>query len=76
VRIHRKGYGHADWIVSPTCRVRLVLQPAGLHATPAPDHPDQPLPLPRPPVSPPVLKTSGPQPCGRRYPMSSTPTWA
>src|SRR5580658_4151630 len=32
VRVHRTGYGLADWIASPTCRVRLVLRPAGLHA--------------------------------------------
>ena len=32
VRVRRKD-GIADWIHSPTCRVRIILQPAGLHAT-------------------------------------------
>ncbi len=31
VRVRRNGYGIADWIVSPTCRVRIVLRPAGLY---------------------------------------------
>lgn len=42
VRMHRKGYGLADWISSPTCRVRIVLRPAGLHATAGPDLPEPP----------------------------------
>jgi metal-sulfur cluster biosynthetic enzyme/ribosomal protein L22 len=33
VRVRRKAHGVADWIHSPTCRVRIVLRPAGLHAT-------------------------------------------
>ncbi len=33
VRVRRKAHGVADWIHSPTCRVRIVLHPAGLHAT-------------------------------------------
>jgi metal-sulfur cluster biosynthetic enzyme len=32
VRVRRKD-GIADWIHSPTCRVRIILQPAGLHAS-------------------------------------------
>ena len=40
VRMHRKGYGLADWIASPTCRVRIVLRPAGLHATAGADPPE------------------------------------
>jgi metal-sulfur cluster biosynthetic enzyme len=40
VRMHRKGYGLADWIASPTCRVRIVLRPAGLHATAGVDPPE------------------------------------
>ena len=32
VRVRRKAHGVADWIHSPTCRVRIVLRPAGLHA--------------------------------------------
>ena len=50
VRIHRKGYGRADWIASPTCRVRLVLRPAGLHVTGGPDPREPPGPVaPAPP---------------------------
>jgi len=51
VRVHRTGYGLADWIASPTCRVRLVLRPAGLHATAGadpPEPPEPPAPAPRP----------------------------
>jgi metal-sulfur cluster biosynthetic enzyme/ribosomal protein L22 len=33
VRVRRKAHGVADWIHSPTCRVRITLHPAGLHAT-------------------------------------------
>jgi metal-sulfur cluster biosynthetic enzyme len=44
VRVHRTGYGLADWIASPTCRVRLVLRPAGLHATAGADPPEPPEP--------------------------------
>ena len=33
VRVRRKAHGVADWIHSPTCRVRMILHPAGLHAT-------------------------------------------
>jgi metal-sulfur cluster biosynthetic enzyme len=50
VRVHRTGYGLADWIASPTCRVRLVLRPAGLHATAGaktPQTPETPAPAPR-----------------------------
>jgi len=36
VRVRRKAHGVADWIHSPTCRVRIVLRPAGLHATASP----------------------------------------
>ena len=32
VRVRRKAHGVADWIHSPTCRVSIVLRPAGLHA--------------------------------------------
>jgi metal-sulfur cluster biosynthetic enzyme len=54
VRVRRKAHGVADWIHSPTCRVRIVLRPAGLHATarsagagasaPAPADPVAPVP--------------------------------
>jgi metal-sulfur cluster biosynthetic enzyme len=49
IRVRRKGYGTADWIRSPTCQVRIVLRPAGLHAT---ADPDLPQPQPEPPEPP------------------------
>ena len=49
VRVRRKGYASADWIRSPTCRVRIVLRPAGLHTTAGADLPEPPEP-PEPPV--------------------------
>jgi len=58
VRVRRGSYGAADWIASPTCQVRIVLRPAGLHATatadlPAePEPPDQPQPVTPPPAAP------------------------
>ncbi len=48
VRVRRKAHGVADWIHSPTCRVRIVLHPAGLHATS--DPPASPAPAPAPPT--------------------------
>jgi metal-sulfur cluster biosynthetic enzyme len=33
VRVRRTAHGKADWIASPTCRVQITLQPAGLHAS-------------------------------------------
>jgi metal-sulfur cluster biosynthetic enzyme len=50
VRVRRGTYGAADWIASPTCHVRIVLRPAGLHATAdadLPAEPGPPEPLPR-----------------------------
>ena len=59
VRVRRGTYGAAGWIASPTCHVRIVLRPAGLHATavadPPPDlpaEPGPPEPLPPPPAVP------------------------
>ena len=46
IRVRRKAHGVADWIHSPTCRVRIILQPAGLHATTRPDVPPPPGPVP------------------------------
>lgn len=37
IRVRRKAYGTADWIHSPTCRVRIVLRPAGLYAAASAD---------------------------------------
>ena len=53
VRVRRGTYGAADWIASPTCHVRIVLRPAGLHATagaklPAEPEPAEPSPPPPP----------------------------
>ena len=47
VRVRRKAHGIADWIHSPTCRVRIVLRPAGLYATAGthlPPEPEPPVP--------------------------------
>jgi metal-sulfur cluster biosynthetic enzyme len=33
IRVRRKAHGKADWIHSPTSRVRITLAPAGMHAT-------------------------------------------
>jgi metal-sulfur cluster biosynthetic enzyme/ribosomal protein L22 len=35
VRVRRKAHGDADWIATPTSRVRIVLRPAGLAAAAA-----------------------------------------
>jgi metal-sulfur cluster biosynthetic enzyme/ribosomal protein L22 len=43
VRVRRKAHGIADWIHSPTCRVRIVLRPAGLYATAGTDVPQPPV---------------------------------
>ena len=42
VRVRRKAHGVADWIHSPTCRVRIVLRPAGLHAASPATTPSRP----------------------------------
>jgi metal-sulfur cluster biosynthetic enzyme len=59
VRVRRGTYGAADWIASPTCQVRIVLRPAGLHATAAAEPPAEPEPAeppqPPPPVTPPPV---------------------
>lgn len=44
VRVRRGTYGAADWIASPTCQVRIVLRPAGLHATAGAELPAEPEP--------------------------------
>jgi metal-sulfur cluster biosynthetic enzyme/ribosomal protein L22 len=57
VRVRRKAHGVADWIHSPTCRVRIVLRPAGLHA---PGPAATPSGLPADPVAPvPAAEPSG-----------------
>lgn len=40
----RKAYGAADWIHSATCRVQIILRPAGLYATGGTDRPRPPVP--------------------------------
>ena len=58
VRVRRKAHGVADWIRSPTCRVHIVLRPAGLHATARPAGPTGPAPA--DPVAPvPAAEPSG-----------------
>jgi len=44
IRVRRKAHGIADWIHSPTCRVTIVLRPAGLYATTGTDAPQPPEP--------------------------------
>jgi len=39
VRVRRKAHGVADWIHSPTCRVQIVLCPAGLYEVADPGPP-------------------------------------
>ena len=51
IRVRRKAHGVADWIHSPTCRVTIVLRPAGLYATTGTDVP-QPSAPPVPAASP------------------------
>ena len=53
VRVRRKAHGVADWIHSPTCHVRIILRPAGLHATTRPDLSPSPLPSGSPSPGPP-----------------------
>jgi metal-sulfur cluster biosynthetic enzyme/ribosomal protein L22 len=55
VRVRRKAHGVADWIRSPTCQVRIVLRPAGLHAS-VPPAASGPAPAPAAPSVP-----SGPE---------------
>jgi metal-sulfur cluster biosynthetic enzyme len=52
VRVRRGTYGAAGWIASPTCQVRIVLRPAGLHASAAAELPAEPEPAepPEPPL--------------------------
>src|ERR1700677_4484519 len=44
IRVPRKAHGVADWIHSPTCRVRIILRPAGLYAAARADLPQPPEP--------------------------------
>jgi metal-sulfur cluster biosynthetic enzyme len=49
IRVRRKAHGVADWIHSPTCQVRIILRPAGLHAT---THLPAPSQVPQAPAAP------------------------
>jgi metal-sulfur cluster biosynthetic enzyme/ribosomal protein L22 len=69
VRVRRKAHGVADWIHSPTCRIRIVLHPAGLHATSDPPVPPAPAALPElaalaagPPAAPAPAAATSPAP--------------
>jgi metal-sulfur cluster biosynthetic enzyme len=64
IRVRRKAHGVADWIHSPTCRVRIILRPAGLHATTHPDLPPPPGPPPPLRPVPPVAALAPDSPAG------------
>jgi metal-sulfur cluster biosynthetic enzyme/ribosomal protein L22 len=75
VRVRRTGFGAADWIASPACRVRIVLLPAGLHATagtgrPEPagprEPPAEPAGPPAPAAPPAGAAEREPEPAGER----------
>ena len=67
VRVRRGTYGAAGWIASPTCHVRIVLRPAGLHATAVADLPADLPAAPGPPGPPQPLRPS------RRRPPPAVP---
>jgi metal-sulfur cluster biosynthetic enzyme len=52
VRVRRKAHGVADWIHSPTCRVRITLRPAGLYATARTAEASEPARAPEPAADP------------------------
>jgi metal-sulfur cluster biosynthetic enzyme len=62
IRVRRKAHGVADWIHSPTCRVRITLRPAGLYAAARADLPQPPQPPqpPEPPVTAPAPAAAAP----------------
>jgi metal-sulfur cluster biosynthetic enzyme len=70
VRVRRTAHGQADWIASPTCRVKLTLRPAGLHASglagpaagagPMAEASSVPPAGPAPPAGPPPVSRAGP----------------
>jgi metal-sulfur cluster biosynthetic enzyme/ribosomal protein L22 len=59
IRVRRKAHGIADWIHSPTCRVTIVLRPAGLYATARTDAPPPPQPAEPPEPSVPAASPAG-----------------
>jgi metal-sulfur cluster biosynthetic enzyme/ribosomal protein L22 len=61
VRVRRGMYGAAGWIASPTCEVRIVLRPAGLHATAAAEPPAESEPA-EPPQPPPAVPAAAAAP--------------
>ena len=59
IRVRRKAHGVADWIHSPTCRIRITLRPAGLYATShQPEPPVPPAATPAPAAVTPVPAAS------------------
>ena len=63
IRVRRKAHGVADWIHSPTCRIRITLQPAGLHAASREPEPPGPATFaPGGPTSPPAPGANAPVP--------------
>ena len=78
IRVRRKAHGVADWIHSPTCRVRITLRPAGLHATSATSAgaaPPVPAALSTPMASPGATASFAP-PVGESSPAASRAVWA
>jgi metal-sulfur cluster biosynthetic enzyme/ribosomal protein L22 len=59
IRVRRKAHGIADWIHSPTCRITIVLRPAGLYATARTDAPP-----PHQPAEPPEPSVPAASPAG------------
>jgi metal-sulfur cluster biosynthetic enzyme/ribosomal protein L22 len=68
IRVRRKAHGIADWIHSPTCRITIVLRPAGLYATAGTDAPPPPQPAEPPEPSVPAASPAGfpAEPVGER----------
>ena len=68
IRVRRKAHGVADWIHSPTCRLTIVLRPAGLYATARTGAPPPPQPAEPPEPSVPAASPAGfpAEPVGER----------
>jgi metal-sulfur cluster biosynthetic enzyme/ribosomal protein L22 len=68
IRVRRKAHGIADWIHSPTCRITIVLRPAGLYATAGTDAPQPPQPAEPPEPCVPAASPAGfpAEPVGER----------
>jgi metal-sulfur cluster biosynthetic enzyme/ribosomal protein L22 len=69
IRVRRKAHGAADWIHSPTCRVRITLHPAGLYTTSNP--PTPPAAATSPAATPPAAAAVPPAATATPAPASS-----